>query len=115
MRSWMRRPAAQAEETDGVSFAPQELAGLFTAPRWLRDLGISAWLAVGVTLAVVGAVWVMALTHTIVTPVITATVVAAVASPLLRKLARHMPRGLAAALLLVVVLVIAVGVVAIVL
>jgi predicted PurR-regulated permease PerM len=115
MRSWMKRPAAHADEHDGVRFAPSEFAGLFTPPAWLRDLGTSAWFAVGVTLAVVGAVWVMSLTHTIVTPVITATVIAAVASPLVRTLARRMPRGIAAALLLVAVVVLAVTVVAVVL
>ena len=31
-------------------FDPQDLSGLFAAPRWLRDLGATAWLAVGVTL-----------------------------------------------------------------
>jgi predicted PurR-regulated permease PerM len=115
MRSWMRKPPSQGEESNGVSLAPQEFAGLFTPPRWLRDLGTSAWLAVGVTLAVVGAVWVMSLTSTIVTPVITATVIAAVASPLVHALARRMPRGLAAALLLVAAFVLAVAVVAVVL
>ena len=82
--------------------APQELSGLFGAPRWLRDMGISAWLAVGVTLFVVGIVWILSLTETIVTPVITAAVVAAVASPLVGWLERHrVPRLAGAALLLV--------------
>jgi hypothetical protein len=58
---------------------PQDLSELFATPRWLRDLGTSAWSAVGVTLFVVGAVWILALTQTIVAPVITAAVVAAVA------------------------------------
>ena len=51
------------------------------APRWLRDLGFTSWLLVGVTLLLVGAVWLLALTQTIVMPVITAGVIAAVASP----------------------------------
>jgi putative heme transporter len=89
-----------------------DLTGLFVAPRWLRDLGGSAWLAVGVTLFVVGAVWVLALTQTIVAPVITAAVVAAVSSPVLRWLgSRGVPRGLGAALMLVAAIVLAVGVV----
>ena len=49
---------------------PHTLTRLFAAPSWLRDLGTSAWLAVGVTLFVVGAVWILALTSTITTPVI---------------------------------------------
>ena len=47
-----------------------------------------AWLLVGVTLFLVGAVWILSLTHTIVLPVITATVIAAVASPLVGWLGR---------------------------
>jgi predicted PurR-regulated permease PerM len=91
---------------------PRDLTGLFAAPRWLRDLGSSAWLAVGVTLAVVATVWVLALTQTIVAPVITAAVVAAVAAPLVRRLRGWgVPRGLAAALLLVAALVLSIAMV----
>jgi len=86
----------------GGDFEPTDLTGLFVTPNWLRDLGTSAWLVVGVTLAVVGGVWIMALTQTIVAPVITAAVVAAVASPLVDRAANHgMARALAAALVLV--------------
>ena len=96
----------------GPDFQPQDLTGLFAAPRWLRDLGGSAWLAVGVTLFVVGAVWILALTQTIVAPVITAAVVAAVASPLVGWLQRRrVGRGLAAALLLVAAVLLGVGIV----
>lgn len=64
------------------------------------------------TLAVVGAVWILALTQTIVAPVITAAVVAAVASPLVGWLARRrLGRGLAAALLLVGAILVGIGVV----
>jgi predicted PurR-regulated permease PerM len=95
-----------------VAFAPQQLSGLFAAPRWLRDLGRSAWLAVGVTLFVVAVIWLLSLTYTIVAPLIAAAVVAAVASPLVGWLERRgLARGLGAALLLVVVLVLAAGVV----
>jgi predicted PurR-regulated permease PerM len=93
-------------------FEPQDLTGLFGAPRWLRDLGATAWLAVGVTLAVVAGVWILALTQTIVAPVITAAVVAAVAAPLVAWLTRHhVNRGLAAALLLVGAIVLGIAVV----
>jgi len=91
-----RRPPSQPDDgAQAAAFEPRDLSGLFAAPRWLRDLGTSAWLAVGVTLLVVGAVWILALTQTIVAPVITAAVVAAVASPLVRRLESH---GLARAL-----------------
>ena len=55
-----------------ISTEPQDLSNVFAAPRWLRELGTSAWLVVGVVLFVVGAIWILALTRTIVMPVITA-------------------------------------------
>ena len=103
----MMRRRRQAEEPP-VEFDPQDLAGLFAAPRWLRDLGFSAWLAVGVTLFVLGVMGLLTLTQTIVAPVITAAVVAAVASPVVRSLERHrFNRGIAAALILVAVILLA--------
>jgi hypothetical protein len=38
------------------------LAGVFAAPAWLRDLGVAAWLLVGVTMLLVGAIWLLSLT-----------------------------------------------------
>ena len=61
-------------------------------PLWLRDMGRSAWLLVGLTLLVVGLVWLLSLTDTIVMPVIAAAVVAAVASPVVAWL-RARPRA----------------------
>jgi putative heme transporter len=76
-----------------------ELTGVFAAPTWLRDLGFSAWLLVGVAAALVGAVWFLALTDTIVIPVITAAIVASVVSPVVDWLKRRgIPRGAGAAL-----------------
>ena len=73
------------------------------APRWLRDLGFTSWLLVGVTLLLVGAVWLLALTQTIVMPLIAAGVIAAVASPVVAWLQNHgVPRVLGAVLLLLV-------------
>jgi putative heme transporter len=99
----MRLPRGRDQQDDSpAEFEPQSLTGLFSAPVWLRDLGTSAWLAVGVTLFLVGAVWLLALTRTITTPVITAGVVAAVASPLVALLQRGgVSRGIASALVLV--------------
>ncbi len=98
----MRRPAEGRQESDGVEFEPTQLAGLFAAPKWLRDLGASAWLTVGVMLALLGTVWLLSLTQTIVMPLITAGVIASVASPLVSRLEqRGVARGLGAALLLV--------------
>ncbi len=116
----MRRPRSRQpppDDGDGASeFEPHDLSGLFATPTWLRDLGLTSWFAVGVALLLVGSVWLLALTETIVTPVITAAVIAAVASPLVGWLQRrHMGRGLATALLMVGAIVLAGGVVFVVL
>jgi predicted PurR-regulated permease PerM len=105
IRARLRRRHGDGEEgrteEEVVEIDPAELAGLFTTPRWLRDLGLTAWLLVGVTLLLVGSVWLLSLTHTIVLPVITAAVVASVTSPLVGWLQRHhVPRPLGAILLL---------------
>ena len=93
---------AQTED-EFVEIEAGELTGLFATPSWLRDLGLTSWLVVGVTLLLVGAIWLLSLTHTIVVPVIVAAVIASVASPLLGRLGRHgLPRGLGAGLLLLV-------------
>jgi predicted PurR-regulated permease PerM len=107
----MPRPA----NDDDVGFDPSGLGGLFTAPRWLRDLGQTSWLAVGVTLLVVALTWLLSLTHAIVAPLIAATVVAAVTSPVVRWLRAHgVARGIGAALVLVGIIVLAIAVVVIV-
>ena len=104
--SMMRR--RDRPKYEPVEFNPQELSGLFAAPRWLRDLGNSAWLAVGVTLFVIGVMALLTLTQTIVAPVLAASVVAAVASPVVRGLERRgLNRGIASALMLVAVIVLA--------
>jgi hypothetical protein len=45
----------------------------FSAPTWLRDLGFSSWLLVGFVLIIIGLIWVLGETSTIVMPVILAT------------------------------------------
>jgi predicted PurR-regulated permease PerM len=111
-------PRAPSEPAPDASdaFEPHDLSGLFAAPRWLRDLGTSAWLGVGIALFVVGMVWLLSLTKTIVTPLITASVVAAVAAPLVTWLQRRgLGRGAATALFLVLGIVVAGGVIVLVL
>jgi predicted PurR-regulated permease PerM len=105
IRARLRRRHKEGEgrkaEDEVVEIDPGELTGLFATPRWLRDMGLTAWLLVGVTLLLVGAVWIISLTHTIVVPVIAAGVIAAVASPLVGWLQRHrVPRPVGAILLL---------------
>jgi predicted PurR-regulated permease PerM len=94
---------------------PRDLAALAVPPSWLRDLGATAWLLVGVTLVVVAAIWLLSLTRTIVGPVLAATVIAAVSSPLVAQLQRRgVGRGFGAAAVLVGLLVLAAAVVGIV-
>jgi predicted PurR-regulated permease PerM len=104
IRGRITRRRGEPETTSAAEYIeidPRELAGVFAAPSWLRDIGVSAWLLVGVALFLVGAVWLLSLTDTIVLPVITAAVVAAVASPLVAWAHRHrVPRPAGAALVL---------------
>jgi predicted PurR-regulated permease PerM len=60
-----------------------------SAPTWLRNLGFSSWLLVGFVLVVVGLIWLLGQTSTIVMPVILATVLGAVAGPAVGWLQRH--------------------------
>ncbi len=79
----------------------KQLSTVFSAPRWLRDLGIASWFLVGVALLGVGLTWVLGVTSTIVEPVVTGGVVATVASPAVSWLHRHrVPRALGALIVL---------------
>ncbi len=87
------------------------MSGLFSAPQWLRDLGFSSWLLVGVGAALVAAIWLLSLTETIVMPVITAGIVASVAGPLVDRLRGvGVPRAAGAGLVLLAIVLIALGV-----
>ncbi|HSK48982.1 MAG TPA: AI-2E family transporter [Solirubrobacterales bacterium] len=113
-RRSLRRPdgGKDSAEDEVIEIEPGALSGVFAAPSWLRDLGFSAWLLVGIAAALVGAIWLLSLTEAIVMPVLTAGIIASVASPLVDLLhRRRVPRGIGAALVLVaiVVLVAAVG------
>jgi predicted PurR-regulated permease PerM len=75
----------------------QQLTSVFEPPRWLRDLGRSAWLLVGVVALIAGLVWLLAQTATIAVPVLAGLVIATVASPLVGAMQRHrVPRVLGA-------------------
>jgi predicted PurR-regulated permease PerM len=87
------------------------LSSTFAAPRWLRDLGRTSWLLVGLLLVVVGLVWLLGMTYTITAPVIGATIVAAVTSPLVARLTRHMPRALATVLVLLAIMAVTVAII----
>ena len=77
------RADGEVAEGDVVEIEPGALAAVFAAPRWLRDLGWMSWLLVGVAAFLVGAVWLLALTQTIVLPVVAAAIIAAVLSPVM--------------------------------
>jgi predicted PurR-regulated permease PerM len=61
----------------------------FSAPPWLRNLGFSSWLLVGFVLIIVGVIWLVGQTSTIVMPVILAAVLGAVAGPAVDWMQRH--------------------------
>jgi predicted PurR-regulated permease PerM len=72
--------------TTVVQIEATSLSRVFSAPVWLRDLGLLAWFLVGVAILLVGAVWLLALTEVIVAPVIVGCILATVAGPLVTKL-----------------------------
>jgi putative heme transporter len=98
-----------------IQLDPEQLRALssvFSAPRWLRDLGIAAWLLVGVAALLVGLTWVAGITSTIVVPVVLGLVVATVTSPGVSWLhQRHIPRALGAAVVLLALVAVAVVIV----
>ena len=61
----------------------------FSAPPWLRNLGFSSWLLVGFVLVIVGLIWLLSETSTIVMPVLLAAVLGAVAGPAVGWLEGH--------------------------
>lgn len=112
-RGRLRRPGREGAtaEDQVIEFEPGALNGIFAAPKWMRDLGFSAWLLVGVAAALVGAIWLLSLTQAIVMPVLTAAIIASVTSPAVDWLRRHgTPRAVGAALVFLLILVIAAGV-----
>ena len=100
----LRRTHAVRAEPAPFEFATGEtgdLASVFAAPRWLRDLGRTSWLLVGFFALMAGVIWLLGTTYTIVGPVVAGTIVATVAMPVVGVLDRHMPRAAAAGLVLV--------------
>ena len=81
----------------------------FSAPNWLRDLGFASWLLVGFVLIIVGVIWLLGETSTIVMPVIVAAVLGAVAGPAVGWLEGHRVPRIGGAILVLLGLV-AIGV-----
>jgi putative heme transporter len=95
-------------DVDRAGMSATELAGMFSPPAWLRDLGLLAWFLVGVGLVLVGAIWILGEISTIVLPVVAGTIAAAVAGPLVDALQRRrVPRAAGALLVLLLLLAIA--------
>jgi len=104
--------ATESHDTGGT--APARLQDSFRTPRWLRDLGRSSWLLVGLFALLLGFVWLLAETYTITGPMVCALIVSVVAMPVVRLFGRHMPRALAAALVLVALMALAILIVVVV-
>jgi predicted PurR-regulated permease PerM len=93
----------------------RELSNVFSAPRWLRDLGLASWLLAGVALLLAGVIWLAAATATIVDPVVVGLIIATVASPVVGRLSAHrVPRVGGAAIVLLAIIAIVVVIVLIV-
>lgn len=94
-------PAPEEAPHIVATIDPSQLSGLFSAPQWLRDLGLMTWLLVGIGLVLVGLVWLLGLTASITVPVILGLVIAAVASPAVDSLQRRrVPRAAGAGIVL---------------
>jgi len=92
-----------------------ELSSFFAAPRWLRDLGLASWFAVGAFLVVGGLIALLAATSEIVNPMIAAAIVAVVTSPVVGSLQRRgWPRAAGAAIVLLAAVAICIAIVVIV-
>ena len=87
-----------------------ERTAQFSAPTWLRDLGFSSWLLAGFVLIIVGVIWLLNETSTIVMPVVLAAVLGAVAGPAVGWLEGHRVPRIGGAVLVLLGLV-AIGVV----
>jgi predicted PurR-regulated permease PerM len=104
-----RRPSAMpADESAGptvVQIDASSLSRVFSAPMWLRDLGLLAWFLVGVVLILTAFVVLLGLTATITEPVLVGAILATVAGPLVSGMQAHgVPRAAGAAIVLLALL-----------
>src|SRR5262245_3751065 len=84
---------ASAPQPTVVRIDASGLSRVFSAPVWVRDLGLLAWFLVGVAILVVGLTWLLALTSTITLPVAVGAILATVAGQLVTKMQeRRLPR-----------------------
>ena len=84
-----------------VQIDATSLSRVFSAPVWVRDLGLLAWFLVGVAILLVGLTWLLSLTSTITIPVAVGAILATVAGPLVGKMHRRgIHRAIGAAIVL---------------
>jgi predicted PurR-regulated permease PerM len=96
-----RPEPAEGEAPTVVQIDATSLSRVFSAPIWVRDLGLLAWFLVGVALLFVGLTWLLAITSTITIPVVVGAILATVAGPLVSKMQqRRIPRAAGAAIVL---------------
>jgi predicted PurR-regulated permease PerM len=89
-----------------VQIDATSLSRVFSAPMWLRDLGLLAWFLVGVGILLVGLIWLLGLTSTITMPVLVGAILATVAGPLVTRMQSHrIPRAAGAGIVLLGLLV----------
>src|SRR6476620_5270441 len=94
-------PVAGAPQPTVVQIDATSLSRVFSAPMWLRDLGLLAWFLVGVGILLFGLTWLLGLTSTITMPVVVGAILATVAGPLVTKMQQHrIPRPAGAAIVL---------------
>jgi len=94
-------PEPESERRTVVEIDATSLSRVFSAPMWLRDLGLVAWFLVGLGILLVGVIALLGLTSTIVIPVTLGAILATVAGPLVTKLQRRrVPRPAGAAIVL---------------
>src|SRR5215831_11246329 len=94
-------PPESPHEPTVVQIDATSLSRVFSAPMWLRDLGLLAWFLVGVILILVAVIALLGLTATITEPVLVGLVLATVAAPLVTKMQEHrIPRPAGAAIVL---------------
>jgi predicted PurR-regulated permease PerM len=103
IRQWFSKGGEQPEDESPtvVQIDATSLSRVFSAPVWVRDLGLLAWFLVGVAILLVGLTWLIGLTATITMPVIVGAILATVASPIVGRLQGHgWPRAAGAAVVL---------------
>ncbi len=96
-----RPEPAEPDAPTVIQIDATSLSRVFSAPMWLRDLGLLAWFLVGVGILLFGLTWLVGLTSTITEPVLVGAILATVAGPLVTKMQRRgLPRAAGAAIVL---------------